>query len=1119
MQKKLPIAQTIWKHMRLTLCQIALSVAGIACCYANESSGQELLHKKVTIKAEQIHLSDALESIESKARIRFLYSYEMIGADRRVSLNAEREELMLVLDRLLRPLGISYEVSREKVIVLRRTSLPVAISPDANPEMIVNGTVRDENGDPLPGVNVVIKGTTTGTTTDSNGSYSITIEDGEQTLVFSFVGYNQTEVKVGTQKRIDVTLAPDITTLSEIVVTGYGTQRKVETTGAIASVKSSEITQTPVANIAQGIQARVPGVQITQNSAAPGGNVSVRVRGTNSINGTSEPLYIIDGVQVSNGGGINEVSPLSTINPNDIESIEVLKDASSTSIYGARGANGVVLITTKRGKAGASRVTFDSYYGIQQVTRKLDVMNSRQFGELENDIYRPTVVYGQLDTLTSTTDWQDLVFRDAPIQSYQLSLSGGSEKTQYMLSGNYFDQQGVMISSQFKRYSLRTNIDHTLNDRFRTGLSILASHSVNDVAPNGGTSTDGASIATGSLLGAAIVAPPTLLPYRPDGTVWPFGDQFGGRYREVTNPMGLAEIKNQTMINRFLSSIYVDASIVKNLTYRATFSADIQSSLQDVYSPRSIIPIGNQNLTSGSGTKRNDDRSLLLHESILTYSLKLLNDHTFKITGVFSTQKENYRYFAATGTGFPNDETANERLQLSNAQRAEGFRNSSRLDSYMARMNYGYRDKLFVDLTARADGSSRFGANNKYGFFPAIGAAYRLSEEAFLSESQVISDFKIRASYGTTGNAGAIEPYQSLQRLGAGANYQFNNSSTPVIGISPTAIANPDLSWEKSTQFNLGVDINLLNDRLSFTADVYSKETKDLLYERQLPVSSGYGSVISNLGGIKNEGIEFALNSVVLDKGVRWDVSANISFNRNEVISIDGNQTEIFGNQYSIIKVGQPIGLFKTYVFDGIYQSGETLLKGAGDNRVGGTKLLDINGDGTVDGQDQVITGNPNPDFIFGFSSNLQYKNFDFSLFASGTYGNEVYNTSRLSIENPLGQRNLLATMVNRWSNDNPSNEYPSGRQGGRLPISNRFIEDGSFLRLRNITFGYSLPGIKGISKARIYVSANNLFTLANYSGFDPEVNSGGGSNVTLGVDNVVYPVAKSFLAGLQVTF
>lgn len=984
---------------------------------------------------------------------------------------------------------------------------------------IVTGTVSTDAGELLPGVNVLIKGSSRGTTTNSDGVFTLGDVKSGDVLVFSFIGYSTQELTVGAQTNFTVKLMTDVETLNEVVVVGYGTQRKIETTGSIASVKASDLVQTPVTNVAQGLQSRVAGVQITQNSSAPGGNVSVRIRGTNSINGTSEPLYVVDGIQVSNSGGITELSPLSTINPSDIESVDVLKDASATAIYGARGANGVVLITTKRGKSGATRVSYEGYYGVQKIRKTLDVLNAAEFAQLENEVFK-TQVYADPAAEGEGVDWQDLIFRSAPIQNHQLSVNGGTNKTQLALSLNYFDQDGIIIASNFKRYSLRLNLDHQISDRVKTGVSIMGSYNVNNGVTTGSETVGDGGVVLSSIVGAALGAPPTLKPFRDDGSIFPFAEQRDGRYREVTNPLGLAAVKNQTGIKRVLANIYGEAELIKGLTYRASFNADVQGSLNNYYSPRYIVAVKDLNATSGSAKKENKNNLVLLHESILTYSKQIAENHSLKFTGVFASQSSDYDRNTIIGNGFPNDATTNEALQIATTVSTSSERTRERLDSYMARINYGYKDKYFIDVTARTDGSSKFGANHKYGFFPAASVAWRIIEEGFMKNVSILSDLKLRGSYGLTGNAGAISPYRSLslQTTAVSSDYQFNHGYSK--GINPAGIANPDLRWEKSLQTNIAVDASFFDDKLTFTAEVYKKTTKDLLYDKTLPLSSGYGSVLSNLGGIENRGIELSLGARIIDIGdFKWNANANFTVNRNKVTDIDGGTTlERFITTYTILKVGQPLGLFKTYLFDGIYQTGETIIPGS-DGRIGGTKVKDFNGDGTITSADQVITGNPNPKFIYGLSTNVSYKNFDLSIFVSGTYGNDVYNVSRASFENPLGQRNLLAGTVNRWTADNPSNEYASPLQGGRLPITDRFVEDGSYLRCKNITLGYRLPAIKGVNNARLYISANNLFTVTNYTGYDPEVNTYAGSNTAIGIDNLVYPTSRSVLGGIQVTF
>ncbi len=983
-------------------------------------------------------------------------------------------------------------------------------------DISVKGRVTDGNGAAIPGTTVALKNSTKGTTADSDGNYTIIVGPGA-TLVFSAIGYQKQEVAINRRTLVNVSLITDDKSLEEVVVVGYGTQRRIETTGAIASVKAADLLQTPVANVAQGLQARVAGVQITQNSGAPGGNVSVRIRGTNSINGTSEPLYVIDGIQIGNTGGINEVSPLSQINPNDIESIEVLKDASSTAVYGARGANGVVLITTKRGKEGVTRVSYDGYAGVQQVNKTIDVLNARQFAQLENEVYK-RAIYADPASVGEGTNWQNLIFRQAPIQSHQLSVSGGNQKTQLALSLNYFNQDGIIKNSNFTRYSLRSNIDHTLSERVRIGTSLYYGYTTSNGVNAGGTGSD-ILVTRGGVLGAAVAAPPTLVPYRADGSVFPFQDQMNGQYQEVSNPLNQIIPVNRRSNQRFLVNAYADFTLFKGFTYRPSFNADLGTTLAEFYAPLSLL--SQSQLASGGGTADNNSiySRTLLHESIFTYRTRLADRHTLTATAVLATQTNVNQNYQQAASNFPNDVTENNSVGLAVNRSINSYKSKARLDSYLGRINYGYKDRYFLDLTARVDGASRFGENNKYGFFPAVAGAWRIVEEPFMKGLPVFSDLKLRGSWGITGNAGAIEPYQSLATVSAsGLNYNYNH--TPVTGINPAAIPNPDLKWERSTQLDIGLDVSLFNNRLSLVADYYNKRTDDLLFQKVLPMSSGYTALTGNFGSIRNQGVELAINGRILPGGGRslqWDASANVTFNQNRVLSLDGVLDELPRSAYALLKVGYPMGLYRTYLFDGISQTGETIVPGY-DGRVGGHKVKDLNGDGTITAADQVNVGDAQPNYIFGVSSALRFRGFDLNLFVQGVQGNKLMNLFRYTFETALGQQNVLAGLANRWSPTNPNNEYASGFQGGRLPLSDRYVEDASFVRLKNISLGYTLPKIKGISQVRVYVSANNALTFTKYSGFDPEVNNFGNSNTQF-IDNGGYPIARSYLGGLQVTF
>ena len=1012
------------------------------------------------------------------------------------------------------------------------------------PEMLgqglnVSGIVKSEDGSPLSGVSVSVIGTNVGSVSDQNGSYNLKNLKSNSKLRFSFVGFKSLDMTVGTKSKIDAILKQDDISLDEVVVVGYGTQSKAETTGSISTLKADEILQTPIANIAQGIQSRVAGMQITQNSGSPGGSISVRVRGTNSIGGSSEPLYIVDGIQLdgstdspsaqvtlAGNASLNldnkssaSISPLNSINPNDIESIEILKDASASAIYGSRAANGVVIITTKQGKVGATKITYDGYRGVQQVNKLVPMLNSNQFAELENEIYKTNNRFPDPKSLGEGTNWQNIVFRDAPIQSHQLTISGGNEKTKISVGLNYFNQDGIVINSDYTRYSLRLNLTHQANKWLKIGTSIIGSRGITNRVQTASSAQDNAG---GGVLGAALMAPPVKKPYNNDGSFSAYNTEPYNYYGELRNPIAVAGIYDRTYTDNILTNLFFEFNLAKGLTYRSAFNLNKTNTLLDLYVPRTVqtesdlISVGG---LGGSAIKVNSNLFNVLHESIFTYTTKFAENHSLKLTGVYGYQNNTNNSNTIQASRFPNDATKNEAVALASVVTVNSGRSMDELISFMGRVNYGFKNRYFLDLTARIDGSSKFGANNKYGFFPAIAAAWRVIEEPFLKDSKFISDFKVRGSIGITGNAAGLSAYQSLGLVVAsnGFSYPFNNALG--IGVAPSGIANPDLKWEKSKQINFGIDLGFFDNKISLIADFYQKTTDDLLFTKQLPFSSGYASIIGNFASLENKGIELATRVAVLSKEVKWNIGVNYSVNRNTLLSLaDGSQEFVVSN-YNVLKVGYPVGTFKTYVWDGIYQTGESFIPGAGSPRVGGGKEKDVNGDGKITGEDQSITGNANPNFIFGITTDLRYKNLDFNVFLSGVYGNQIFNLMRYTFENPLGGRNALAGLAKRWSPTNPVNDFVSGNAGGRIPLADRFIEDGSFLRCKNISLGYTFPKIKGISNLRVYVSANNLFTLTNYTGFDPEVNSFGNSNVNIGVDNLVYPVAKSYLGGLQITF
>ncbi|MBC7746211.1 MAG: TonB-dependent receptor [Flavobacterium sp.] len=1001
----------------------------------------------------------------------------------------------------------------------------------------VKGVVKDERGQTLSSVSVSIKGASKATLTSSNGSYAIVVPSENSILVFSNLGFIKQEIRINNKEVVNVILKEENFGLNEVVVVGYNAVRKSDLTGSVSTVKASDLKKTPIASLDQGLQGRAAGVQVTQNSGAPGGAISVRVRGGNSISSSNEPLYVIDGFPVSGsssaatgGTGVgasagNQPNALAGINPNDIESIEILKDAAGTAIYGSRGANGVVLITTKKGKAGATKVDYELYVGAQKVNKTLDLLSATEFAKLEN-IFTPNL-YADPNLFLEGTDWQKEIFRTAPIQNHQLSVSGGNEKTLFNISANYFNQQGIIIASGYKRGSLRFNIDHKINSKVKFGTNLTLSRSVNNVSPSSDPNDNGAGI-----LASALWAPPTIPVYAPNGKFYLFQDYLA-KYPFTNNPVALAnDVLNQNTTNRILGNVYADVNVLKGLTYRFSLGGDFFMDKRDSYVPRSVqsgLALG------GSGGFGALESSTYLHESILNYSTTFNKDHKLDVTAVYSTQSQIATTASTSVQGFPSDVLQNNNLGLGTPSAVGTSKNKWILDSYTARVNYNYQSKYLLSLTSRIDGSTKFGTNNKYGFFPAVAFAWKLSEEQFLVNSKTISELKIRTSYGITGNAD-IPLYQSLFRLGTSNNFNYNFNNVRNVGIGTLSIPNQNLKWEKTTTYNLGIDAGFLNNRISITADAYLKSTSDLLISRAVALSSGFGSYFGNFGAVENKGIELGISGTPLNGEFKWDINANISFNRNKLTRVDGLRTEIIpasnggGNvgaflNSSILRVGAPVGSFYGYIFDGIWQTPAEIAAGhMKTSQPGSANYRDFNKDGVLSDADRTIIGNPNPDFIYGITNNLSYKDFDLSAFIQGSKGNDIFNVSRLNLESSSGGKNQLAATANRWTTATPSNLYVKAVSAQRLLPSTAYIEDGSYVRLKNITLGYSLSAsafkTKWASKLRIYASANNLFTITNYQGFDPEVNTTGQSDVTnFGIDNNGYPIAKSFILGLQVGF
>ncbi|WP_209147921.1 MULTISPECIES: SusC/RagA family TonB-linked outer membrane protein [Chitinophaga] len=993
----------------------------------------------------------------------------------------------------------------------------------------VSGTVKDEKGEALPGVVIRVKGANTGTTTQEGGKYTINAGSGSATLIFSFIGFTTREVAVEGRSAVDVTLGVSERSLDQVVVVGYGSVRKSDITGSISSVSSGEIKATPVASLSQALAGRAAGVKVSQSSNAPGGGVSIRIRGGNSIQGGNEPLYVVDGYPL-----YNEAGP--AINPNDIESMEILKDASATAIYGSRGANGVIIITTKRGRAGRNNIQFESYYGVQRVRKKIDMLDATQLATLVNEgiatVNRdnqnvpgyipkaPAFTDAQISALGKGTDWQDAIFRDAPMQNYQLTFSGGSEKTQYAISGNYFGQEGVIINSGYGRGSVRMNLDQEVSSRLKLSSSFTVTRSKARSVNTDGDGGGGAGVVYGALNFS-----PTVPIYAADGS-YTLNNRPGGII--ISNPVSMAmETKDNTTLTRMLGNVSGEYKIMEGLYFKTLFGANLNYNKNNFYIPRTVYA---GLAANGRASIYSSQYGEWLNENTLNYRTTINSIHKLNVLAGYTYQAANFEDVRANAQNFANDILAYNNLGTAQ-QTNTGASNKTdwTLRSYIGRINYDLREKYLLTLTGRIDGSSRFGAGNKSAFFPSGSVAWRLSNENFLRSVKNISDLKVRASYGLTGNQ-EIGQYQSLGALGT-QSYSFGNVLS--VGYAPNRIGNPKLKWETTAQLDFGVDLGLFNNRIQVTADWYKKKTKDLLYNVALPITSGYSTSLQNIGKVMNEGLEFSLNTVNVDGEFQWTTNFNVAYNRNEILDLGAVTGDVPSGQASghlqlgnsgILRVGQPIGVFFGLVTDGIFQSTEEIAKSAQKNaKVGERRYVDQTGDGAITPADRVILGHAQPDYTFGFTNNFSYKGFDMAVFFQGVQGNSIFNLNRFEQESMTGVSNQSTAVLDRWTLTHPSQNIPRASANGQpYQVTSRQVEDGSYIRLRNIQLAYNFPASwlkrAGIQNAKLYVSAQNLLTFTDYSGFDPEVSRFGQDNLSQGTDYGSYPATKIFLVGLNIS-
>lgn len=1064
---------------------------------------------KVNIRANNISVADALIEVSRQASLKFRQVNRYINVDR--LSNAKQEPLEIVLQ------GI-----------------------------VVSGKVTSgEDGSPLPGVNIVIKGSATGTITDIDGNFKLEVPDENAVLVFSSVGFVTREMVVGSQTEINLVLEQDVAALEEIVVVGYGTQAKKDLTSAIASVDGEELAKVQVADAAHALQGRIPGVVVTSNDGTPGGEVSVRIRGygTAATSGDNEPLYVIDGVPTKNG--------MQMLNPSDIESIDVLKDAAAASVYGVQAANGVVVITTKKGKRGQANITFDSYVGFTQKWKSdIGVLNPRQWATLQNEAFANTNMWqdpnNQADPNPALTDpssipeegtnFQDEVFRTGLLQDYNVGMLGGTESTDYAFSIGYRDEDGIIINSDMKRITARANVNHEFSKWLKVGANIAYT---NRVRTGVRTNIDWDAATTNSLRYPSYFGPRELMP-----------EVMNNWWGDAKNPLVNTERADNTdRENGINGNAYAEIEFLKGLTFRTfiginRWAGDYKNfGVPTLWVEEDLEGDGSLSTGNWSNTDWNWDNTLNYSATFGEHNLNVIvgsSAQNFKSESLWASQQDfksleqSLRYL---GFGDPNTFNAGSWA----AERS--------LASYFGRLNYDYKAKYLVQVVVRRDASSVFSKDNRWGTFPAASLGWRISEEGFMQNVGFVSDWKLRGSYGISGNQFIGDYYPTFSRLGTGRNYSFGMGNTVVSsGVGPSQMGNSEVTWEENTQWNVGMDLSLFENRLDISLDYYEKETADMLLKVTLPGVGGLAQPpAQNVGALVNSGFEFMVQySSDFSKEFKWSIAANGATLKNEVTDLGELQLILpssrvasgVNDELTRSVVGQPISSFFTYVFDGIFQNEEEIAAGPEYNgRVvpGDVRFKDISGpDGVPDGKittdDRTFTGNPIPDFTYGLNFTAQYKGFDFSAFFQGITGNQIYSIMYYRTMDGAYGANRLAESLNRWTAEGSTNTYP------RLSMddpawnsrpSDRFMFDGSYMRLRSAQLGYTLPQATlnrmGVKRLRIYLSGLNLFTITNYFGFDPEVgqnnSNSGNQDLQLGIDRGVYPQPRSVMLGVNLTF
>lgn len=1115
-------------------------------------------------------LHEVLSEIQAHFKVSFVYEPTVVDGKEIVGKISYSNNVEKTLNAVLIPVGLKYRKINKSTYSILSTSASSGTrkemdtseinssdddlileayseqttnaNSDSDVAILVKGRVTDENASPIPGANILIKGTAVGTTTDTDGRFTLDVPDEAAVLVISFIGFVSQEIVVGNQTDINIALKPDVQQLGEVVVVGYGTQKKASLTGAISSVSAKEISAQPVVNVGQALQGRIAGVSVT-NNGAPGEAPIIRVRGVGTIN-NANPLFVVDGFPTSD---------LNSFNPKDIESVDVLKDASAAAIYGSRASNGVVLITTKSGSLNKKlTVNFDSYYGVEQAWRKLDLLNTNQYIDFATelmtnaDIYKnetngsdPDVVVGSgvpdrielggldqpINSTTSqtfrqtNTDWQDEMFRTGRIQQHKVELSGGSAASKMFASFGYFEQEGIMLGTGYQRGDVRLNTDHNVSKRVKVGQNFYVAYDERKVEQQSGGRTQ---------LQHMFRSSPYFPVYNPDN----FGGFFGAQSVDGSDPenpvrIALLDKQNQQRL-KLLGNAYVDVNIFDFLTYRFKAGVDYVAYTQRSHSA-AYNTGGYSNRAAALVNQNRQDFTSVLLTNQLTFD-KTFGKHSINATVVAEQQTNKFSQITGGGeNAISND--INQPVGLSKIS-FNGDKSESALISYIGRVNYEYAGKYLLGASFRRDGSSRFSPVNRWGNFPAVSAGWRISEESFLVNNDIVSDLKLRASYGVTGNNSSGD-YAWISTISSNQIYQIGGAA--VTGYTIRALANSNLTWESTYMTNIGLDVGILNNQLTMSVEYFNNKTKDMIISRPIPLSFGYDvNPFDNVGEVENKGIEVELGYEKSSGNLTFGVSGNISFIKNEVLSLGEEGTTIaqgdwYGDNLTLTKVGEPIGYFNGYVVDGIFQEGEPHPMQP-NARAGDIRFKDVTGDGILNAEDKTNVGHFLPDFSYGVNLSANWKGFDAALFLQGVSGNEIYSIVKYDLEGMTRLFNAGTAVLDRWTPENPNTNVPraiSGDPNQNARASDRFVENGSYFRIKNLTLGYnfSSPGsftAGAVTRLRIYTTMQNLLTITKYkSGYDPEIGNRNLSTngLTAGIDYGQFPQARSIVVGIQVGF